>query len=91
MIGIDNGMNVGLYSGHSVTLAKRGKGMISSAFIRKWKAANLKQDSAAQEHFLDLYRLLGEPTPVEVDPEGKWYRFERGVSNTTGYDGWADV
>jgi hypothetical protein len=91
MIRIDSGVSVGLYSGHSVTLAKREKDMISSAFIRKWKAANLKEHSAAQEHFLDLYRLLGEPTLAEVDPEGKWYCFERGASTLTGNNGWADV
>jgi hypothetical protein len=29
-------------------------------FIRKWRAVELKERSAAQEHFLDLCRLLGE-------------------------------
>ena len=33
--------------------------MTPSAFIRKWKASNLKERSAAQEHFIDLCRLLG--------------------------------
>jgi len=28
-------------------------------FIAKWKKAELKERSAAQEHFLDLCRLLG--------------------------------
>ncbi len=37
-------------------------------FIDKWKAAELKERSAAQEHFIDLCRLLGEPTPAEADP-----------------------
>lgn len=65
--------------------------MTPSAFTRKWKASNLKERSAAQEHFLDLCRLLGEPTPAEADPEGAWYCFERGASKLTGGDGWADV
>jgi type II restriction/modification system DNA methylase subunit YeeA len=65
--------------------------MTPSAFIRKWKASNLKERSAAQEHFLDLCRLLGEQTPAEADPEGEWYGFERGASKLTGGDGWADV
>jgi type II restriction/modification system DNA methylase subunit YeeA len=65
--------------------------MTPSEFIRKWKAANLKERSAAQEHFLDLCRLLGEPTPAEADPHGEWYGFERGASKLTGGDGWADV
>lgn len=33
--------------------------MTPSAFIRKWKASNLKEGSAAQEHFIDLCTLLG--------------------------------
>jgi type II restriction/modification system DNA methylase subunit YeeA len=62
-----------------------------SEFIKKWKAANLKERSAAQEHFIDLCRLLGEQTPAEADPEGEWYSFERGASKLTGGEGWADV
>lgn len=65
--------------------------MIPSAFIQKWKAANLKERSAAQEHFIDLCRLLEEPTPAEVDPLGEWYCFERGASKLAGGEGWADV
>jgi type II restriction/modification system DNA methylase subunit YeeA len=65
--------------------------MTPAAFIKKWKAANLKERSAAQEHFIDLCRLLGEPTPAEADPNGEWYGFERGASKLTGGDGWADV
>ena len=61
------------------------------AFINKWKAANLKERSAAQEHFLDLCRLLDEPTPAEVDPEGAWYCFERGASKLRVGVGEADV
>lgn len=34
--------------------------MIPSAFIKKWKASNLKERSAAHEHFIDLCRLLDE-------------------------------
>jgi type II restriction/modification system DNA methylase subunit YeeA len=65
--------------------------MTPTEFIKKWRAANLKERSAAQEHFLDLCRVLGEPTPAEVDPEGAWYCFERGASKLTGGNGWADV
>ena len=32
--------------------------------IRKWAGATLKERSGAQEHFIDLCRLLGEPTPA---------------------------
>jgi hypothetical protein len=61
--------------------------MTPSAFIRKWTASNLKERSAAQDHFIDLCRLLDEPTPAEADPDGEWYGFERGASKLTGGDG----
>ena len=60
-------------------------------FIAKWRASELKERSASQEHFIDLCRLLGEPTPAEADPVGEWYCFERGARKDTGGDGWADV
>ena len=60
-------------------------------FIRKWTGATLKEKSGAHEHFIDLCRLLGEPTPAEADPAGEHYCFERGARKDTGGDGWADV
>jgi hypothetical protein len=60
-------------------------------FIRKWQAVELKERSAAQEHFLDLCRLLGEPSPAQADPTGDFYCFERGATKTSGGEGWADV
>ena len=60
-------------------------------FIAKWRASELKERSAAQEHFIDLCRLLGEPTPAEADPTGEHYCFERGARKDTGGEGWADV
>lgn len=60
-------------------------------FIRKWRAVELKESSASQEHFLDLCRLLDEPSPAEADPTGESYCFERGATKTSGGDGWADV
>ena len=65
--------------------------MTPSEFIIKWRASELKERSAAQEHFIDLCRLLGEPTPVEADPIGDWYCFERGARKESGGGGWADV
>lgn len=61
------------------------------AFITKWSSSKLKERSGSQEHFIDLCRLLGEPTPADVDPDGTWYTFERGAKKTGGGDGWADV
>ena len=65
--------------------------MTPHAFITKWRASELKERSASQEHFIDLCRLLGEPTPAEADPVGETYCFERGARKDTGGDGWADV
>ena len=65
--------------------------MTTGEFIAKWRASELKERSAAQEHFIDLCRLLGEPTPAEADPTGERYCFERGARKDTGGDGWADV
>jgi hypothetical protein len=60
-------------------------------FIRKWRAVELKERSAAQEHFIDLCRLLGEPSPAAADPKGEFYCFERGATKASGGEGWADV
>ena len=65
--------------------------MTPHEFIAKWRASELKERSAAQEHFIDLCRLLGEPTPAEADPTGDRYCFERGARKDTGGEGWADV
>ena len=65
--------------------------MTPSEFIAKWRASELKERSASQEHFIDLCRLLDEPTPAEADPKGERYCFERGARKDTGGDGWADV
>lgn len=65
--------------------------MTPHAFIKKWQNSKLKERAAAQEHFLDLCRLLGEKTPAEVDPEGRDYAFEVGATKTTGGKGFADV
>ncbi len=60
-------------------------------FVRKWRAAELKERSSAQEHFLDLCRVLGEASPATADPTGDFYCFERGATKASGGDGWADV
>ena len=65
--------------------------MNAQGFIAKWRASELKESSAAHEHFIDLCRLLGEPTPAQDDPSGTRYCFERGARKDTGGRGWADV
>ena len=65
--------------------------MTPGEFIAKWHASELKERSAAQEHFIDICRLLDERTPAEADSTGDWYCFERGARKDIGGDGWADV
>jgi type II restriction/modification system DNA methylase subunit YeeA len=60
-------------------------------FITKWRAVELKERSASQSHFNDLCTVLGCPTPIEADPKGEWFTFEKGATKTGGGDGWADV
>jgi len=60
-------------------------------FIKKWTASDLSERSAAQQHFLDLCLLLGEPTPADADPTGETFTFEKGGTTATGGHGWADV
>ena len=65
--------------------------MTAAEFIQKWSDSKLRERQGSQEHFIDLCRLLGEPTPAEDDPTGERYCFERGAEKVGGGDGWADV
>ena len=65
--------------------------MTPQQFIAKWSRAQLKERSAAQEHFLDLCQMLGQPTPAEADAQGAWYTFEKGAGKSAGGSGFADV
>ncbi len=58
--------------------------MTPQAFIAKWQRSTLSERSACHEHFLDLCRVLDQPTPAEADPEGSWYTFEKGVKMADG-------
>ena len=60
-------------------------------FVVKWKKADLKERSAAQEHFIDLCRVVGHPTPAEADPIGATFCFEKGAAKHGGGEGFADV
>ena len=72
--------------------------MTPAGFIAKWSRVTLSERSASQEHFIDLCRLLGQPTPAEHDATGAEYTFEKGVTVTDGAsrgakgdNGYADV
>lgn len=60
-------------------------------FAAKWGRASLRERQAVQEHFIDLCRLIGHPTPAEDDPAGERFTFEAGATKTGGGQGWADV
>ena len=65
--------------------------MTPEEFIAKWAASTLTERSAAQQHFIDLCHLLGQPTPAEADPTGTSYTFEKGGATADGGRGFADV
>jgi len=43
--------------------------MTPEEFIAKWKLANLSDRNACQQHFLDLYDLVGRLKPAAADPD----------------------
>lgn len=65
--------------------------MIFSEFIEKWRKVELKERSAAQEHFIDLCNTVDHPTPAAADPTGETFCFEKGAAKQGGGDGFADV
>src|SRR5215213_4305350 len=70
-------------------------GLTPQEFVSRWRGVALKERSASQSHFIDLCRLLDQPTPTEADPTGEFYTFERGADKSAGPTGsghgWADV
>ena len=60
-------------------------------FVDKWKQVTVKERSGYQEHFLDLCRLVGHPSPLDADPTGETYSFEAGAAKQGGGQGFADV
>ncbi|PXW67131.1 DNA methyltransferase [Methylobacterium sp. B4] len=65
--------------------------MTPQQFIERWKPVALSERAAAQSHFNDLCRLLDHPTPVEADPRGERFTFEKGLQKSGGGLGFADV
>ena len=65
--------------------------MTIAEFIAKWRKVELKERSAAQEHFLDLCDVFDHPTPAAADPTGERFCFEKGAAKHGGGDGFADV
>ena len=65
--------------------------MTPQEFIRKWKPVALTERATAHEHFIDICRMFDHPTPIEDDPVGDHFTFEKGAPKTGGGEGWADV
>lgn len=49
-------------------------------FIQKWSRAELSEQAASQTHFNDLCALLGVKNPIELDPTGEVFTFEKSVA-----------
>jgi hypothetical protein len=60
-------------------------------FATKWAGSTRTERAASQEHFIDLCRMIGVPTPNDADPTGENYAFEKGAEKVEGGDGFADV
>jgi len=65
--------------------------MTPGEFAARWRWVTTTERASAQSHFLDLCALLDEPGPIEADPTGTWYAFEKGAEKLDGHDGFADV
>ena len=59
--------------------------MTPAAFKTKWAKFSGKESAAYAEHFNDLCRMLGVPTPVEADPTGSdTFCFQKHVAKDGG-------
>src|SRR5699024_6964909 len=65
--------------------------MIPKHFVTKWEAVTGSEHAVAQSHFNDLCALLDVPAPLEADPTGKSYAFEKHVKKAARGKGFADV
>lgn len=82
---------VGTYSFASDSRKLANHHLTIPEFVARWQKSILSERSAAQQHFIDLCELLQQPRPAQIDQEGTSYTFEKGVTKTTGTDGFADV
>ena len=65
--------------------------MNEGEFYAKWTGSAGRENASAQEHFIDLCRLVGEPTPNEDDPHQARYTFEKQTTRSSGPRGRVDV
>ena len=55
-------------------------GVSPQEFVANWSGVELTEKAASQSHFIDVCRLLDQPTPTEADPTGDFYTFEKGAA-----------
>ena len=65
--------------------------MTVDEFVEKWSNAALREKANSQTHFNDLCAVVGVETPLEGDPSGETYTFEKRVDLHDGSSGQADV
>ena len=53
-------------------------------FRARWRGVTLNERQSAQPHFEAVCRLVGHPTPAELDPEGRSFVYEKGLGKTGG-------
>ncbi len=65
--------------------------MTPAQFIAKWKLVELKERASSHSHFNDLCKVLEVDNPIDADPSGEWYCFEKSLTKDSGGQGFADV
>jgi hypothetical protein len=65
--------------------------MTPQEFVAKWRGNTSTECQVSQQHFLNLFALVGHPTPAALDPDNKFFTFEAGATKQSGGQGWADV
>ena len=74
-----------------LNIAASDRTVTPKAFVEKWKRVGVKESASSQIHFDELCKLLGVDKPLDVDPDGDFYTFERTLERSTGGRGYADV
>src|SRR5690242_10145137 len=64
----------------------RGAAKDARQFVEKWSRAELTERAASHEHFVNLSRLLGQPTVGSANANGKDYASKH-PSSLTNRDG----
>jgi hypothetical protein len=60
-------------------MSESGDAGAAAKFVEKWSRVSLTERAASHEHFLDLCRLLDQPSPATADATGEDYCFEKHV------------